>query len=285
MNEALNYTQLAIAAGIITVTLIVGYLFNRFLFRFFSKSTFILRNDPTNYKFLRHAITALIYLVGFGMAIFQIDSLRGVAGSILAGAGILAVAVGFASQQALSNIVSGILLVIFKPYRINDRIIVKDTLQGVVEDITLRHTIIRDFQNRRIVIPNSVISNEVIINADLAEEKVCRFVEVGISYDSDIKRAKQIMREEVLNHPLHIDPRTPEQIEEGVDEVPVRVLSFGDSSINLRAWAWAANQADGFVMHCDLLESIKGRFDAEGVEIPYPYRTLVFKNQAERGRE
>lgn len=279
MNWTSVYYPYLIATGILILTLIVGYFFNRIFRRFIKKSSLLMKSDPTNYQFLRHAITAVIYMIGFGMAIFQIEELKAVAGSLLAGAGILAVAVGFASQHALSNIISGVFIILFKPYRINDRIVVKDTLQGVVEDITLRHTVIRDFQNRRIVIPNSIISNEVIINADMLEEKICRWVEIGISYDSNIQKAKAIMQEEALKHPLHIDARSPEQIEEGVDEIVVRVISFGESSVNLRAWVWAANQADGFVVYCDLLESIKARFDAEGIEIPFPYRTLVFKNE------
>lgn len=279
MNITFDYYPYVIAVGIILVTIIVSYFFNRFFNRFMKKSSLILKNDPTNYLFLRHAITAVIYMIGFGMAIFQIETLKAVAGSLLAGAGILAVAVGFASQHALSNIISGIFIILFKPYRINDRITVKDTLQGMVEDITLRHTVIRDFQNRRIVIPNSIISNEIIINSDLMDEKICRWIEIGISYDSNIQKAKEIMREEAQKHPLHIDNRSPEQIQEGVEEIPVRVISFGESSINLRAWVWAANQADAFVINCDLLESIKARFDEEGIEIPFPYRTLVFKNE------
>lgn len=274
-----EYLPYITSIGILVATIFAGYIFNRFFQRFIHRSTRILLNDPTNYQFLRHAITAVIYILGFGMAIFQIESLRTVAGSILAGAGILAVAVGFASQHALSNIISGIFLILFKPYRINDRITVKDTLQGVVEDITLRHTVIRDFQNRRIVIPNTIISNEVILNTDMIDEKICRWIEMGISYDSDVQKAKAIMREEALKHPLHLDNRTPEQIKEGADEVVVRLVSFGESSVNLRAWVWAANLSDGFIMHCDLLESIKARFDAEGIEIPFPYRTLVFKNE------
>ncbi|PHN03750.1 mechanosensitive ion channel family protein [Flavilitoribacter nigricans] len=273
-----EYLPIVYAIGIIIITFIVSYVFNRVFRRFILKSSLILKNDPTNYQFLRHAVTAVIYTIGIGMAIFQIDSLKAVAGSLLAGAGILAVAVGFASQHALSNVISGLFIILFKPYRINDRITVKDTMSGVVEDITLRHTVIRDFQNKRIVIPNSVISNETIVNADMTDEKVCRFVEIGISYDSDFKRAKEILREEAMKHPLHIDNRTEEAIAEGKDEIVVRVVSFGDSSVNLRAWVWASDQAKGFEMHCDLLESIKERFDAEGIEIPFPYRTLVFKN-------
>ncbi|MCB0572446.1 MAG: mechanosensitive ion channel family protein [Phaeodactylibacter sp.] len=280
MDWKLNYLPYLYALIIILSTVVVGFLFSRIFNRIIHRSTGILKNDPTNYYFLKHAITALIYLVGFGIAIFQIDALKALAGSMLAGAGIVAVVVGFASQHALSNVVSGVFLILFKPYRINDRVVIKDTLQGVVEDITLRHTVIRDFQNRRIVIPNSVISNEIIINADLEDERVCRFINIGVSYDSDLHKAKAIMREEVLKHPLRIDNRTSEQIENGAEEVPVRVLGFGESAVNIRAWAWAANQADGFVMECDLMESIKYRFDAEGVEIPFPYRTVVFKNQA-----
>lgn len=191
----------------------------------------------------------------------------------------MAVAVGFAAQAALSNIISGFFIVIFKHYRINDRIVIKENLQGIVEDITLRHTIIRDFNNRRIVIPNSIISNEIVTNADLQDGRICRFVELGISYDSDIQRAKQIIAEEALKHPLQIDGRTEEARTNGEKEVPVRVLSFGESSVNLQAWVWANNQADGFQMYCDLLESIKERFDAEGIEIPFPHRTLVMKNK------
>lgn len=193
-------------------------------------------------------------------------------------AGIVAVAVGFASQHALSNVISGLFITIFKPYRINDRLIIRDSMMGVVEDITLRHTVIRDFENRRIVIPNAIISDEVIINADMNDERICQMINIGISYDSAIDLARKIIREEILKHPDFIDHRTTEQISEGLVLAPVRLINYGELSINLKAWAWAKDQADGFVMHCDLLESIKKRFDQEGIEIPFPYRTLVFKN-------
>jgi small conductance mechanosensitive channel len=273
-----DWMTMITSGAIIIATFVMAYMFRRVFNRFILNSTRLVKNDPTNYKFLKHAISSLIYIIGFSIAVYRIESLRTVASSLLAGAGILAVAIGFASQAALSNIISGLFIIIYKPFGVNDRITVRDTLRGVVEDITMRHTIIRDFENKRIVIPNSIISDEVVVNSDLGDGKICRFVEVGISYDSDIKKAKRIMQEEALKHPLHIDNRTPEQVEEGVDEIIARVISFGESSVNLRAWVWAGNQADGFAMHCDLLESIKERFDAEGIEIPFPYRTLVFKN-------
>ena len=268
-------------ASIIIGTFLVAYLFSRAFNKVIASSTTILRNNPTNYKFLRHFIVGLIYIIGFSFAIYSVPNLRAMAGSLLAGAGIAAVAIGFASQQALSNIVGGVFIIIFKPFRINDRLII-GTYHGIVEDITLRHTVIRDFENRRIVIPNSIISEQILVNADFADEKICKFIDVGISYDSNIDLAKQIMEDEVLKHPLRVDARSEEQIELGMPEVNVRVTLLGESSINIRAWAWAKNAADAFVLNCDLLESIKKRFDREGIEIAFPHRVIVLKNEKQK---
>lgn len=264
---------------IIILTFVVGLIFNRSYFSLIKRRTVYLKNDPTKYTFIGHFITAIIYIVGFSLAVISVPQLKSLATSLLAGASILALGVTLASQQALSNIVSGIFIVIFKPFRVNDRIIVRDHMQGIVEDITLRHTIIRNFENRRIIIPNSVISGEALTNSDLADEKVCRFLEIGISYDSDIDLAKKILFEEVRHHPDYFDVRSNEDIGKGNPEVVVRVLSLGDSSVNLRAWVWSENSAKSFVMYCDILESVKKRFDKEGVEIPFPHRTLVYKDQ------
>ncbi|MDX1685763.1 MAG: mechanosensitive ion channel family protein [Saprospiraceae bacterium] len=276
MDENLITYGLSIA--IILITVIVATLVNWFFRRMIRRSTETMNTDPTNYQFLRHASVAIIYILGFAIAINKIPDLKALSNSLLAGAGILTVAVGFASQHALSNIISGVFIVLFKPFRVTDRLKIRE-YYGIVEDITLRHTVIRDFENRRILIPNAVISDEVLVNADFGEESICRFVEIGISYDSNVDLAREIMVEEVKNHPFHIDVRTPEDVENGKPEVPCRVISLGDSSVNMRAWAWARDSVEGFQMHCELLESIKKRFDREGVSIPFPHRTLVYKDQ------
>ncbi|MET2984026.1 mechanosensitive ion channel family protein [Aureibaculum conchae] len=262
---------------ILLITIVVAFLINRFFKRLIRRSTEEMKNDPTNYKFLRHAINAIIYIIGFSIAIYSMPNLRALASSLLAGAGILAVSVGFASQHALSNIISGVFIIIFKPFRVNDRVNLRE-LRGVVEDITLRHTVIRDFENKRIIIPNSLISDEILVNSNYGDERICKLIEIGISYDSDFKKAKAIFKEEVLKHPLHIDPRTEEQLMEGEELAPVRIIGFGESSVNLRAWAWAKDPVDAFKMECELFELIKKRFDNEGIEIPFPHRTLVYKN-------
>jgi len=276
LTDKIEYTALSVA--IIILTIIIAQIVGRVFSRLVKRSTEVMKNDPTNYLFLGHTVRFLIYMVGFSLAIYSIPNLRVVAKSLLAGAGVLAVAIGFASQQALSNIISGMFIVIFKPYRITDRLKIGEMV-GIVEDITLRHTVLRDFYNKRIIIPNSLISNEILVNADIGDERICKFIEFGISYDSDLKKAKELMREEVLKHPFHIDYRNAEDLEKGEDLVPVRVIGLGDSSVNIRAWAWAKDSPNAFIMECDLYENIKLRFDAEGIEIPFPHRTIVQKEK------
>ena len=131
-----------------------------------------------------------------------------------------------------------------------------------------------------IVIPNAIINKEKLINYDLGELKICDRIEIGISYDSDIDLAKKIMQEECMRHPLILDNRSEIEILDGQPIVRVALTSLNDFSVTIRAWVWARDYSDSFNMRCDLLESIKKRFDREGIEIPFPYRTVVFKNTA-----
>lgn len=232
--------------------------------------------DPTSYVFVTKLITAIIYIVGISIALTQIPAMKTLGKSLLAGAGILSLVAGLASQQALSNIMSGFLIVLFKPFKINDKITFNQNYTGTVEEINLRHVVLKDLENNRIVVPNSMISNNVIVNTNLNDTKVCKMIEIGIGYSSDIGLALKIMEEEVLQHPLHIDNRTPEDIENNVPEIIARVIALGNSSITLKVWAYTDNASNGFIMYCDLLRSIKERFDKENIEIPYNYQKTLF---------
>ena len=238
------------------------------------------REDPTSFKFLRYVAIIGIYSVGVLFALLAFPSLKGVAQTALGGAGVIALIAGVASQEALANLVGGVFIISFKPFRIGDIIKVTDTMVGTVTDITLRHTVILNFENKMIVIPNAIINKEKLINYDLGELKICDRIEIGISYDSDIDLAKKIMQEECSRHPLILDNRSEIEILDGQPIVRVALTSLNDFSVTIRAWVWARDYSDSFNMRCDLLESIKKRFDREGIEIPFPYRTVIFKNTA-----
>ncbi|MBU0471361.1 MAG: mechanosensitive ion channel family protein [Nanoarchaeota archaeon] len=266
---------------VLIFTFVFERIFRKLLGKSFDRSSKLIKVDKTQYTVLKHFLSGLIYVIGFGVAIYMIPSLRSLSVSIFAGAGVLAVIIGFASQKAFANIISGIFIAIFKPFRVGDTIKFSDRI-GVVEDITLRHTVIRNFENKRFIVPNAIISDETIENYNIGDEKVCRYVEFGISYDSNIDNAMKIMQQEALKHPDFLDNRSKEDVSNGVPPVTVRVLGFGDSSVNLRAWVWAKNSGAAFRLGTDLNKSIKERFDKEGIEIPFPYRTIVFKEKKKK---
>lgn len=273
--------NLILYLGILSVVTIVGAASTNLWFRVSIRRKLENLEDPTSFKFLRYVVIIGIYTTGVLFALLAFPSLKGVAQTALGGAGVIALIAGVASQEALSNLVGGVFIISFKPFKIGDVIKVTDSMVGTVTDITLRHTVIRNFENKMIVIPNAIINKEKLINYDLGELKICERIEIGISYDSDIDLAKKIMQEECEKHPFILDNRSPTDILDAKPVVRTALISLNDSSVTIRAWAWANNYTESFNMRCDLYESIKKRFDNEGIEIPFPYRTLIMKKEKE----
>lgn len=263
--------------GTIIVALILTIILRKTANIFIKKYSQIIKSDPTNFSFLKNAIPFIIFSLAIIFIFIKIPFLKSLGTALFAGAGIIAAIVGFASQKAFANIISGIFILIFKPFRVGDIIEMSNTHKGTVEEITLRHTIIKDFENRRIIVPNSVISDDIIINSNITDENIRKWVEFGISYDSNVDKAIKIIQEEAEKHPYFIDNRTKEEKKKNVPAVVVRMISHGDFSINLRGYVWATGNNNAFEMKCDMLKSVKERFDNEGIEIPFPYRTIVYK--------
>lgn len=233
--------------------------------------------DPTRYKFIKNALNFIVAFIAAILIIYTIPQLKALALTLFAGAGIILALITFAAQAAFSNIVNGVFLIVSKPFRVGDMIKVGHLDYGIVEDITLRHTIIRDFKNKSIIIPNGVIGSETVINDSIGDPKICRWVEVGISYDSDLEKAIRLIREVAEAYKECVDIRSKADKDAGVPKVVVRHIGFGDSSINLRAYVWINDPLKAIQTQSDLNIAIKKRFDEEGVEIPFPYRTIVYK--------
>ncbi len=274
-----KWEQILFALIVLVVAFILGRVVRMLLGRFFRSAALKLNVDPTRYNFFKNASDFLIYLTAVLIIFRSIPALRAFGDTLLTGAGILAAIVGFASQSAFSNIVSGIFLVIFRPFSVGDRVKIGQLYSGDVEDITLRHTVIKDFENRRIVIPNTVISNEVILNSTIIDEKVCMFIELGISHEANISKAQAIIQEEALKHPYCIDNRSEAEKAKGEHAVMVRVMGFTEVATQLRGYAWARNPNDGFDLKCDLHKSIKERFDREGIALAVPLRMIDYRDR------
>ena len=127
--------------------------------------------------------------------------------------------------------------------------------------------------------------NSCWLNDSIEDQKVCRFIEVGISFDSDVELASRILQEEAMNHPFSIDGRTKKEKENNLDLVEVLFLKFNEYSMDLRANVWTADPLSTIKMNSEINLRIKKRFDEEGIEIPVPYRTIVFKNDMQNEKK
>ena len=265
LNTLITLIKISIA---IIATVIVVRLINRALVVYFKFASEKLKVDETTYTVVRRVIIVTIYVIGGVVVISLIPGLSRLVLGMAAGAGIAAIVIGFAAQRALSNVFGGISIAIFRPFRVGD-VVEMENEYGTIEDITLRHTVIRTWQNKRLIIPNSRISEETIINWTIGDLTVLWKVDFGISYDSDIDLARSIILDEINKHPdvMHEEDR----------EAKVRVTELGDFAVNLRALFWVADRPTAWGTGAEIRELVKKRFDREGVEIPFPYRTVVFK--------
>lgn len=226
-------------------------------------------------RYLRYVVRGIIYFTCIGSVLNQIPGLDSMFTSLLAGSGILAVVVGIASQEAVGNIVSGALILLFKPFKVGDlvRYVSMDTT-GTVEEIGLRHTTIRTFENKRLLIPNSLMNSNIVENASYEEASVSICLDIAITYESDTALAMSAMAEAIAAHPAFSDRRTPEEREQGASPVIVRIRDFADSAIILRSWVWAESSGAGVQLKSDLLLAIKEAFAENGIAFAYPTLTL-----------
>ena len=268
-----NTYMIVAAFAVIIATIIIAHTLNKILLRYFRIASGKLKVDETVYTVLRRIAVAIVYIVGFAILISHVFKVENVMTTLLAGAGIAGIVIGLAAQSTLSNTISGISLAIFQPFRIGDVLTIRDDY-GTVEDITLRHTVIKTWENKRLILPNSIISNEAIVNWSIRELPVLWHIDFGIAYDADIDLARMIILDEIDKHPdvMHEKDRN------------VRVTGLGDFSIDLRAYLWVRDRPTAWPTGCDIRESVKKRFDEEGVEIPFPYRTIVYKKDLKEGK-
>ena len=239
-----DFRQLIFFSITIVATICLAQLLNYLVNRRLVHRNKLLLKDPTRLRFFSHVSTAFVYVVGLATALSQIDLLKPVSTSLLAGAGLLTVAVSFASQNALSNIISGFFIVLFKPFGVNDRLKIKDSIIGVVEDITLRHTIIRDGENKRVIIPNSIINNEMVVNYNFIDEYILKSVDILLHHESDIVAAKRVIRAIVMEHPKFVNIGDPFKSIDLQQSVPINISNVNEKGIIMQVIITGKNIVD-----------------------------------------
>ncbi len=268
------FNKLSSPLGIILFILfivLISWLFSRIIRFLIVRYLKRLKKDAynkTSVQFLKNSVNFIVSVIAFLVIILTIPVFRSKATFIFSGAGILAAIIGFAAQTALSNLIAGAFIVIFKPFRVGDYIKLDEARTGIVEDINLRHTIINNFENKRLIIPNSIISTESVLNHTIEDTHILSFNNFYIGLYADIDLARKIIQEEAIKLSNVIDNRTPEAILKNVNQVPVNVISTHNSAVHLRAYAWLVNPLEEFKVKCELREAVHKRFVAEGIEFP-----------------
>jgi small conductance mechanosensitive channel len=159
-----NDTESLLIFGIIIIlTIIIAHFANKYLQKKLQKKAVEQNIDITNYMFIKHVLTVIIYFFGFGWALLSLPISESFAHSLFAGAGASTIILGFAAQEILGNAMSGIFLIFKKSFKINDVIEIKE-YKGKVIEINLHDTILEDEERNIITVPNSLFSNEILKN-------------------------------------------------------------------------------------------------------------------------
>jgi small conductance mechanosensitive channel len=173
--------------------------------------------------------------------------------------------VGFDLQDVLSNFASGVMILIYRPFDVGDTIEVPD-VSGKVQHMNLVSTIILTYDNQKLVVPNNKIWGNIIRNVH--SEKIRRVdLTFGIGYDDDIDHAEQVLREILESHEMVLDE----------PKFTIKLHALNESSVDfiVRPWTLTENYWD---VHWDVTRTVKERFDAEGISIPYPQRDVHVQN-------
>jgi small-conductance mechanosensitive channel len=222
--------------------------------------------DNIVFDLLNRFSGAIVYAVAVVLAL---DTMGINVMPFVAGAGVLGVAIGFAAKDTLSNLIAGILLIIDRPFEIGDRIEVwsapKDSASwGDVIDIGLRATKIKTTDNIIIVIPNNEIMKRDIVNYTLSSNSIRVRINIGVAYDTDIELAKTLILNVASGVKWVQDKPKPKVV----------VRNFGESSVDLQLRVWISDARQRMNTISTITDQVKGAFDREKIEIPYPKRDI-----------
>lgn len=247
------------------IVLVIGIFLAKFIRKIAKKLISKISHNVT----LNNLFSTIIYFTVVGIVLFTVLSilkLDKAVTSILAGAGILGLALAFAFQDIATNFMSGIFISFRKPLKVGDIVDIKGYMGRVLE-INLRDTVMETFQGQTVIIPNKDVFQNPIENYSYLKKR--RFdLSVGVSYGEDLDEVTRITYDAVKD----IEELSKE------DEIKVFFVEFGDSSINLsvRMWVNTAEQSVFNKVGSDAIMRIKIAYDANNIMIPFPIRTIDF---------
>ena len=249
------------------IVIVIGYTVTKFTKKYFNQISRRLIHDSTVAGLLSSVLTVLVVLA-FLFLTLSVLNLTGVVTSLLAGAGVVGLALALAFQDPFLNLFSGIILSIRGLFREGDLVEVSGYM-GKVQEVTLRHTVLVTLQGQDVIIPNKIVAQEPIKNYNkLAMRRVD--LSCGVSYGDDLDKVRDITITAIKEHVAYDTNRA----------VELYFNEFGDSSINYTLRFWLSDrksgQADYLQAQSDAIMAIKRAYDSNDIMIPFPIRTLDF---------
>ena len=257
---------------ILALFLVAGLLLSRLLNR-----TILLvvardhdnRLDRMSIAFLSKVASAFVWIIVLMLYAHMIPALDKLATAMLASVSVASVVFGLAAQSTLSNFVAGFSLIFYRPFRLGDKLQITapgGVETGVVEDVSLGYTVLKTYDNRRVIISNASISNSTMINLSAKEQRTMALIPISIGYDADIDTARALILE------------VASELSEIEEVVSCPVTNLGASSVDFSLRVWCADSGVAAGVKNSVLEAVKKRFDAAGIEIPYAYQNVVIKD-------
>lgn len=240
------------------ITLIIGLWVISMIGKLLHLSMEKSKVDPTLIPFLSSLVSWVLKILLF----ISVASMIGIATtSFIAVLGAAGLAIGLALQGSLSNFAGGVLIMIFKPYKVGDLIEAQGQL-GVVKEVQIFNTILTSPQNKQVIMPNGAVSNGAIVNYS-AEGKIRVDLSIGIAYNANIPQAKEVIMAVLKNHPKVMQDPAPF----------VGVVELADSSVNL-AVRPHCHPSDYWDVFFDINEQMKTALDENNITIPFPQRDV-----------
>ncbi|MBQ7583218.1 MAG: mechanosensitive ion channel family protein [Lachnospiraceae bacterium] len=235
-------------------------------------------------RYLLQMVRLLVVLACVADIVTIFDPTLKISQILLRGSALVVAIVGFAAQAAISDIICGLLISVHKPFEIGDRIIVEGLEPGIVEDITLRHTVLRIYDDLRIIVPNSELNSKTVTNTSYKKaDRRGIHLKYAVSYDTDVNKAMEIIRDCVVESPYTLSVETNGITE---DSGPVYFLNFADSALMLDTTIWVTKNTNSYTAITDINIRVNNAFNKNGIEIPYNYMNVVeFKGTKNEAKE
>jgi small conductance mechanosensitive channel len=272
-SESANLWAVVNFLGGVVVTYLAAYSANLIMKRYAQAIQGKETSLQTTITFVRRLILAVIALVGVSAATFSsFPTAGGLLASLFIAAGFSSIVIGLAAQSSLSNLMAGMVVSVAQPFKIGDAVVFRDEF-CFVEDIKLVITVLRTWDNRRLMVPNQLFLNEVVTNYTAEDPTMLAPLVVQIAYESDLDKAMQIMRDVARKHPDCLP----------IGDLPnVVVMEYTESGASLRLLSRAKDQPTVFSMQRDLLYQIRKEFKSNGIEIAYPRRHVILDTDVQR---